>query len=59
MASRLARPGLSPDDGAVTVKVAEADAPGATVPSDTPPDGETVQAGDGGASDTEAPPSGP
>src|SRR5579863_3983108 len=59
LASRLARPGLSPDEGAVTVKVADADAPGATLPSDTLPDGATVQAADGGASDTEAPPSGP
>jgi hypothetical protein len=58
VARRLARPGDRPEDGAVTAKVAEAELPESTFPSDTLPDGETVHADDGAASETEAPVSG-
>src|SRR2546421_212092 len=58
VASRPVRPGVSPDDGAVTVNVAEAEAPWPTVPRDAGPDGETVHPGEGGVSDTDALPSG-
>src|ERR1039457_5051482 len=50
-------PGVSPDEGAVTVNVLAADAPGATVPRETGPDGETCQP-DGTPWDTDAPVSG-
>jgi hypothetical protein len=43
VASRFATPGDSPDEGGVTLKSCDADAPGATVPSDTAPDGDTFQ----------------
>ena len=42
LASRPTRPGLSPEDGAVTLKLADAAAPAATVPRAAGPDGETV-----------------
>src|ERR1017187_72861 len=57
VASGLMTPGASPDEGAVTVNVLAADAPGATVPRETGPDGETCQP-DGTPWDTDAPVSG-
>ena len=53
MASRLTRPGDSPEVGAVTSKLADRDPPGGTVPSDAGPDGEIVQP-DGADSETDA-----
>src|SRR5580693_9041553 len=41
-ASRLSVPVDSPEDGAVTVNVADRDEPGVTVPTEVGPDGETV-----------------
>src|SRR3984893_15406987 len=58
VASRPTSPGVRPEDGAVTWKVAEAEPPGATVPSDCGVDGEVVQPPGGAVSATEAPRSG-
>src|SRR5450755_4055558 len=43
VASRSTSPDVRPEEGAVTVKVADADRPGATVPTPVAPDGATVQ----------------
>src|SRR6204780_763365 len=57
VASRLSLPAVSPDDGAVTENVFDAEPPGATVPRLTWPAGDSVQP-DGTLIDTEAADSG-